>query len=257
MTDSPLPPPPPREDTAPERAEPPEPRPHVLVIDDDERILSLIGRYLKEHDFLVSTAPDAATARVHLSLFRFDLLIVDIMMPGEDGLSLTRFVREGSDVPILMLTAMGQAEDRIQGFEAGADDYLPKPFHPRELLLRIASILRRTRDPARTGAEAGADDDPSVLRLGECRFDVEKGVLENDSGPVHLTTAELALLRVLAETPGAIVSREDLATRTGAEGGPRAIDVQVTRLRKKLEGDSRTPRYLRTVRGRGYQLVTD
>lgn len=228
--------------------------PHILVVDDDERILTLLTRFLKDQGFLVTSARSAAEARVHLSLISYNLLVVDVMMPGEDGVSLTRAIRADSPVPILMLTAMGHADDRVRGLESGADDYLPKPFDPRELVLRIRSILRRIGEASEQTPTPLPD---TSVSLGACVFDLDRNLLHRGTDPVHLTTAELSLLRVLAEQRGQIISREDLASQTGAEGGPRTIDVQVTRLRKKIEGDSRTPRYLRTVRGKGYQLVPD
>jgi len=217
-------------------------RPHILVVDDDTRLRQLLRKYLTDNGYAVSTAADAADARRHLDGMAFDLIVLDIMMPGESGLDLTRSLR---GVPILLLTAMGEAADRIQGLEAGADDYLSKPFEPRELLLRIASILRRVpRDePA-----------PRVIVLGRFVFDAERGELRQGNQAVHLTSAEGTLLSVLAKEAGAALSREELASRTGNVGNPRTVDVQVTRLRKKIEDDPRLPRYLQTVRGRGYML---
>ncbi|CCG08715.1 response regulator [Pararhodospirillum photometricum] len=228
------------------------PSPHVLVVDDDPRLASLLGRFLSGNGFVVSTAADAEAARQHLGLMCFDLLIIDVMMPGEDGLSLTRAVRTTSSVPILMLTARGQTDDRVLGLESGADDYLAKPFDPRELLLRVRGLLRRMRETPEPPASAAPT---GGLPLGAYVFDLERQELRRGEAPVHLTTGELALLRVLAERRGEALSREDLAALTGAEGNPRAIDVQVTRLRKKIDDDPRAPRYLRTVRGKGYQLT--
>ncbi len=228
--------------------------PHILVVDDDTRLRGLLQRFLTENGFMVSQAADAAEARQALVSLEFDLLIVDVMMPGEDGMSLTRGLRETKDVPILMLTAMGEADDRITGLETGADDYLTKPFEPRELLLRINAILRRARRPD-AGAEAGSGVE--VLNLGACVYDMRRDELICNAEPVRLTPAEAALLRELARRPGEILSREDLAAATGAARNLRTVDVQVTRLRKKIESDLRLPRYLQTVRGKGYMLMPD
>ncbi|MBB4266967.1 response regulator [Roseospira visakhapatnamensis] len=235
-----------------------ESRPHILVVDDDERLRALLTRYLTDNGCLVSAAADAAEARAHLAALTFDLLVVDVMMPEEDGLSLTRTLRQSSGVPILMLTAMGDPEARIRGLEAGADDYLPKPFEPRELLLRITGILRRVgeRSPADAPQPAGANA-PTALCFGPLRLDLTREELSRDDEPLRLTTAERQLLMVLARQAGETVSREDLADRTGTAATPRAVDVHVTRLRRKLEPDPRRPRYLQTVRGRGYLLRPD
>ncbi|WP_299438871.1 response regulator transcription factor [uncultured Rhodospira sp.] len=229
--------------------------PHVLVVDDDERLRALLTRYLSDNGFVVTAADGPAEARAHLTALAFDILVVDVMMPGEDGLSLTRSLRETSSVPILMLTAMGDPDARIRGLEAGADDYLPKPFEPRELVLRINSILRRLAEqPAVTTTVA---EPPPLLRFGPMVLDLRRQSLSRDGEPVHLTTTELQLLMVLAERPGEVISRDDLADLTGTGANPRGVDVQVTRLRRKLEQDPRVPRYLHTVRGRGYLLRPD
>ncbi|MBI2239188.1 MAG: response regulator [Magnetospirillum gryphiswaldense] len=224
-------------------------KPHILVVDDDDRLRQLLRKYLSDNGYLVSTAASAAEARTKLSLVEADMLVLDVMMPGEDGLSLTRDLRRTRGVPILLLTAMGEPEDRISGLETGADDYLTKPFEPRELLLRIASILRRTPKP-----EAAAS---KVLSLGAFVWDITRAELRQGDEMVHLTTAEKDLLGILAEQVNQSVSRDDLAARTGNAANPRAVDVQVTRLRKKLEDDPRLPRYLQTVRGQGYMLRPD
>lgn len=226
-------------------------RAHILVVDDDTRLRVLLGKYLADNGYVVDTAASAAEARARLESLAFDLIVLDVMMPGEDGLSLTRALRKESRVPILLLTAMGEVDDRIKGFESGADDYLSKPFEPRELLLRITSILRRVpRDepPAQTSA---------VLTLGAFAWDALRGELTAGGQPVYLTTAERQLLAILAGEAGNTVSREDLAERLGNGANPRSIDVQVTRLRKKFEDDPRMPRYLQTVRGQGYLLRPD
>ncbi|MGE5518209.1 MAG: response regulator [Bacteroidota bacterium] len=223
--------------------------PHILVVDDDTRLRTLLRKYLSDNGYLVSVAADAAEARAKMAALAVDMLVLDVMMPGEDGISLTRALRQTNPVPILLLTAMSEVDDRITGLEAGADDYLSKPFEPRELLLRVASILRRAPKPE---AEA-----PPVLGLGPFCWDPARQELRRGDDVVHLTTAERELLGVLGEMPGQAVSRDDLATRTGNAANTRAVDVQVTRLRKKLEDDPRMPRYLQTVRGMGYMLRPD
>ncbi len=220
--------------------------PHILVVDDDVRLRELLRKYLSENGFFVVTASDAADARGKLENLAFDLIVLDLMMPGETGLDFTKSFRATSNVPILMLTAMGGPGDRIEGLEKGADDYLAKPFEPRELVLRIHSILRRL--PRRP-------EIPPEVRLGRVTFDLARDELRRDGVPVHLTEVEAALLRKLAEKPGSILSREELSLNTGA--GRRAVDVQVTRLRRKIEQDPKLPRYLQTVRGKGYVLWPD
>lgn len=224
-------------------------QPHLLIVDDDSRLRDVLGRYLRENGFRVSSAADAAEARAMLALMQFDLIVLDVMMPGETGVSFTRDIRLHMRVPILLLTAMGEAEDRIEGLEAGADDYLVKPFEPLELLLRIRTILRRA-------GEGGSDGSPGRwIRFGACRFDLETSRLMRDETHVPLTGAETMLLRTFAENPRMTLSRQDLVRRGAVNGEARAVDVQITRLRRKIEDDSRYPRYLQTVRGRGYVLV--
>jgi len=235
--------------------------PHLLIVDDDDRIRDLLKKYLLRQGFLVTSARDAAQARRLLAGLAFDLLVLDVMMPGEDGVALTQGLRAGTGagarVPVILLTARGEPRDRIAGFEAGADDYLPKPFEPRELVLRINAILRRTpRDePARAT--------PAVLHLGRLRYEPETGELRDGPNPVRLTQTESALMRILATRPGQVVSRETLVDLMGRDRGlaglstqERAIDVQITRLRRKLEPDPRRPRFLQTVRGEGYLLTS-
>jgi len=223
--------------------------PHLLVVDDDTRLRALLARYLGEQDYLVTTAASAAEARARLRSLAFDLLVLDVMMPGESGVELARSLREAqSTLPILMLTARAEAEQRIAGLEAGADDYLAKPFEPRELLLRIAAILRRAQRPP---------EGPQPIRLGRWRFDPDRAELSAGSESVRLTDVEASLLRVLAQTPGAIVSRDDLADRSRVPINARSIDVQVNRLRRKIEPDPKLPRYIQTVRGSGYVLRPD
>lgn len=220
---------------------------HILVVDDDPRLRELLRRYLSERGYRVSVAADAADARARLKGLQFDLIVLDVMMPGESGVAFTRSFRQESDAPILLLTAMGEAEDRIAGLEAGADDYLAKPFEPRELVLRIEAILRRGR---RASAPGGR------IQLGECAFDSERGELKRGEELVRLTASETALLRIFARRPGVTISREELSREAG-DPGSRAVDVQVTRLRRKIEPDPRAPRYLQTVWGQGYVLWPD
>jgi two-component system phosphate regulon response regulator OmpR len=231
---------------------------HLLVVDDDDRIRGLLKEYLSRAGFRVTGAPDAAGARRMLNLLDFDLIILDVMMPGEDGLSLTRSIRAEAGpkarTPILMLTARGLADERIEGLTSGVDDYLPKPFDPQELLLRIEAILRRTGGRQARTAER--------LSLGRCAFDLGRGELLRDDAPVRLTEAEANLLRRLAQTPNTPIDRLDLAQATGPipeviDGAGRAVDIHVTRLRRKIEADPKNPRYLQTVRGVGYMLAPD
>ena len=223
---------------------------HILVVDDDNRIRGLLKEFLARAGFRVTAAPDAATARRLMSTLDFDLLVLDVMMPGEDGFSLTHWVRGAGPsrtTPVLMLTARDAPGDRIEGLRLGADDYLAKPFEPQELLLRIEAILRRTglRAPSR-----------QPLALGRCSFDPDRGELFSGGEPIRLTEAEARLLRRLAANAHAAVDRLDLARETADPSG-RAVDVQVTRLRRKIEPDPKAPRYLQTVRGVGYMLAPD
>lgn len=222
--------------------------PHILVIDDDTRLRALLQRYLQENGFAVSAAKDAENARMFLHQYQFNLLIVDVMMPGESGIEFLQKLRRDSNVPAIILTAMGDTPDRIAGLEAGADDYLPKPFEPKELVLRINNILRRV--PAENTVSHS-------LSLGDYVFDLDKKELMTEAGEiVHITPVEQAILCVLGAKSGQIFTREHLAELLGVNQSPRSIDVQITRLRKKIETDSKNPRYLQTVRGKGYMLLT-
>ena len=223
---------------------------HILVVDDDTRLRSLLQRFLRESDFFVSVAKDADDARERLKDYQFDLLIVDIMMPHETGLEFLKKLRQESMVPVILLTAMGETADRIAGLEIGADDYLPKPFEPKELVLRIKNILKRTPKDSKAKKQ--------VLDLGLCTYDLDKKeLLTKQNQIVHITPVEQLLLSVLGEKSGQVFSREKLAEILGAGQSPRSIDVQITRLRKKIEQDSKNPRYLQTVRGKGYMLLSD
>lgn len=222
--------------------------PHVLVVDDDARIRELVSRFLTENGFIAMTADNAAAARSLLKSFEFDAMVVDVMMPGETGLQLTQDLKKKYPTPVLLLTALGEAQDRIAGLETGADDYLPKPFEPRELVLRLQSILRRA--PAKR-------DDAKPFRIGRWVYDPALEELVGEGGSVKLTAAEGSLIRALASRPREVISREELARKCGLDAGERTIDVQVTRLRKKIEDSSKMPRILLTVRGRGYMLRID
>jgi two-component system phosphate regulon response regulator OmpR len=223
---------------------------HILVVDDDARLRALLQRFLTEQGFRVSTAENAAAARAALSDMAFDLLVLDVMMPGETGLELTAALRaEGQEVPILMLTARGAPDDRIAGLEQGVDDYLAKPFDPRELALRIRTILRRAA-PA-----PAAPHSLAPMQIGNRWFDIERAELRGPDGIIRLTGGEAALLQALARRAGDILSREDIGEALGTpDAGERAIDVQVTRLRRKVEPDPREPRFIQTIRHRGYVL---
>jgi two-component system phosphate regulon response regulator OmpR len=218
---------------------------HILVVDDDNRLRRLLQRYLTEHGYHVTTAGDANEAKASLKNFAFDLMVLDVMLPGQNGISLTSELRRAADLPILLLTALGETDDRVNGLAAGADDYLVKPFDPRELLLRIATILRRAAPPVPT---------PGPLRFGRFTFDPQAAILWLGEERVHLTDAELSLLQVLTEQPGMPVSRRELGERSRVTGSDRAIDTQIARLRRKLEPDPRRPRHLLTKRGEGYVL---
>ncbi|QQA43021.1 response regulator [Pelagovum pacificum] len=227
---------------------------HILIVDDDERIRGLLQKFLARNGFLVSSARDAAHARRLLAGLEFDLIVLDVMMPGEDGVSLCRDLRTRIVTPILLLTAKGETGDRIAGLEAGADDYLGKPFEPKELLLRINAILRRV--PAAEPAVVL----PKVLQLGPCRYDIERGEMWRGEDLVRLTATENQLMRIFSGRPGEPLSRTTLVEELGRSGGQaqeRAVDVQITRLRRKLENDPKQPRYLQTVRGAGYMLAPD
>ena len=226
--------------------------PHVLVVDDDERLRALLLRYLTEQGFVAAVARDAAEATQILASLAFDLLIVDVTMPGQSGLAFTAELRRTSKIPVLLLTARGGPDDRILGLEAGADDYLPKPFEPRELVLRAQAILRRAPKP-----EAG--DHNRRLAFGAFRYDVARRALTRLAGDaeeaIRLTEAEGSLLALLAAEVGRTVTREALVATGLVEGSERAVDVLITRLRRKLDDDPRAPAWLHTVRGEGYRLV--
>ena len=229
-------------------------RSHILIVDDDERIRGLLQQFLIKSGFLVTSARDTEHARRILSGLEFDLIILDVMMPGEDGISLCRDLRQRISTPILLLTARAETSDRIAGLEAGADDYLGKPFEPKELLLRIAAILRRS--PASEPAIVR----PKVIHFGAVRYDVERGEMWRGEALVRLTSTESQLMKIFTANLSEPVSRAHLVSELGNSGSQtqeRAVDVQITRLRRKIEDDPRQPRYLQTVRGAGYMLAPD
>ncbi|MGE0108300.1 MAG: response regulator [Bdellovibrionales bacterium] len=232
---------------------PPARKPHILVVDDDDRLRKLLGLFLREQNFIVSTAENANDARGKLAALSYDILVLDVMMPGETGIELARDLRQKSGplqrMPILLLTARSEVNERIEGLESGADDYLTKPFEPRELLLRLHAILRRVRKETQ--------DEIPPLKLGRWLYNVERGELISGDEVQRLTDMEDGLMRVLAAQPGEIVSREYLVEQSKDEVNDRTIDVQVTRLRRKIEEDPRNPRYLITVRGQGYRLMPE
>lgn len=229
-----------------------QPEAHLLVVDDDERIRGLLQKFLIRNGFLVSVARDGAQARRLLAGLEFDMIIMDVMMPGDDGITLTRELRQRLQTPILLLTAKGETQNRIEGLEAGADDYLAKPFEPKELLLRINAILRRV-------PQARPDAPPKVLHMGAVRYDMDRGEMWRGADLVRLTATEAALMRIFSAQPGNPISREKLVSDLGRDDAAqeRAVDVQITRLRRKIEDDPKQPRYLQTVRGEGYMLHAD
>ena len=219
---------------------------HLLVVDDDDRIRDLLKRYLAQSGFRVSCASDAKNARAKMEGLTFDMIILDVMMPGEDGVELTRSLRQHNDIPVILLTAKGEVPDRIEGLKAGADDYLSKPFEPEELVLRIEAIFKR----------AGTAEVNSNIKFGPYEFDVERQTLIKNGEKVRLTTGEEALLTLLARRVGGTVSRYALSEKIAAKS-ERAVDVQMTRLRRKIEDNPAEPDYLITVRGQGYRLLGD
>ncbi|MBF9045764.1 response regulator [Rhodobacterales bacterium LSUCC0031] len=230
---------------------------HLLIVDDDERIRGLLQKFLMRNGYMATVARDAAQARRLLKGLAFDLIVLDVMMPGEDGLDLCSAIRATQDTPILLLTARGETGDRISGLEAGADDYLVKPFEPKELLLRINAILRRMPKPVEDS------ELPQILHMGPIRYDLERGEMWHGTTQVRLTATEAALMRIFTSEPNRPISRTQLVTllnrdKSGADHvQERAVDVQITRLRRKIEVTSKEPRYLQTVRGAGYMLAPD
>ncbi len=228
---------------------------HILIVDDDERIRTLLQKFLSRHGYWATGARDAAHARRLLEGLEFDLIVLDVMMPGEDGITLTTSLREaGLTTPILLLTAKAEAHERIIGLESGADDYLTKPFEPKELVLRINSILRRVP------VDVPDNEPPKTLQMGDARYDLTRGELWRGNDIVRLTATESTLMRIFSAVPHTPVSRAKLVDELGRGDGKaqeRAVDVQITRLRRKIESDPKNPRYLQTVRGAGYMLAPD
>ncbi len=218
--------------------------PHLLVIDDDARLRRLLQQFLREQGYCVSTAEDAPSARTFLSYFIVDLMVVDVMMPGETGLEFMQWLRgQHHDTPAIILSAMGEPEDRITGLEHGVDDYLPKPFEPRELKLRIDAILQRHR---------GKDRSDRAIHFGDFTYMPASGQLMHEGHIVYLTTGEQSLLHILTDRRGTAISRDQLSRLLGGSDNERSIDVQITRLRRKIEDNPRQPRFIQTVRGEGY-----
>lgn len=226
-------------------------KPHILAVDDDDRIRRLLAQYLAKYGYLVITAGDAAQARLILKDYSFDLVILDIMMPGESGISLAQYLRVSHDIPVLLLTAMTETQDRIAGLEAGADDYLPKPFEPKELLLRIQAILRRTQK----APQVMENGQTGELQLDRRIYDMARqAILTEDGTAITLTEGEQTLLSALSRKPNVPIRREMLAAQLNLEANDRAVDVQITRLRKKIEPDPANPSIILTLRGKGYML---
>ena len=228
---------------------------HILIVDDDTRICDLLEKFLDKNGYLVSAVHSAEQARQILAGLEFDLIILDVMMPRESGIELTSHLREKNKTPIILLTAKGDAEDRILGLEAGADDYLPKPFEPMELLLRIKAILRRTGENL-----IYKDNIKQILSFGEISFDTERNELWDHQNLVYLTSSESKIMQIFSKSIGVPITRFDLIKALRTDGKPmndRAIDVQITRLRRKIERNPKEPRYLQTLRGIGYMLTAD
>ena len=228
---------------------------HILIVDDDTRICDLLEKFLSKNGYLVSAVHSAEQARQILASLEFDLIILDVMMPRESGIELTSHLREKNKTPIILLTAKGDAEDRILGLEAGADDYLPKPFEPMELLLRIKAVLRRTGENL-----IYKDNINQIISFGELSFDTERNELWDHQNLIYLTSSESKIMQIFSKSIGVPITRFDLIKALRTNGKPmndRAIDVQITRLRRKIERNPKEPRYLQTLRGIGYMLTAD
>jgi len=220
---------------------------HILIVDDDDKIRDLLKQYLKNNNFFVSTAINASDAEEKLKIVKFDLAIIDIMMPGKDGLQLTKEIREKIDLPIILLTAKGEADDRVRGLELGAEDYLPKPFEPKELLLRIKNVIKRIKKDKHII--------PSI-KIGKANINIKKMEIQKDKKIIKINASEKILLENMISSAGKIFSREEISKITNLTQ-ERSIDVLVTRLRQKIEPDPKNPKYLQTVRGTGYVLWLD
>ena len=226
---------------------------HILIIDDDERILSLLKTFLNQNGFITSSAKNSQEARSLLDYFEFDILIIDIMMPGETGLELLESLRKNKDIPVILLSAKGEASDKISGLELGADDYLSKPFEPKELLLRIKNLLSRNN-------AIDVNKYEKKVKIGTKIFDLERMELQENNNVIALTTVETKLLEIFCSNPKTIIERDRIISELGYKGdsnkqNERNVDVQVTRLRKKIEADTKNPRFLKTIRGKGYRLL--
>jgi two-component system phosphate regulon response regulator OmpR len=221
--------------------------PHILAVDDDDRIRRLLAQYLNKNGYIIVTAENASEARLILKDYTFDLCVLDIMMPGETGLDLGKYIKSAYDIPILFLTAMGESQDRINGLEIGADDYLPKPFEPRELLLRINSIIKRTNSFRKANIL-------NKIVLDDLIIDQGGDIVSKNNQDIYLTDSERSLLKVLIQKPNIPIRREMLAARLGEDVNDRAIDVQITRLRKKIEDNPAQPQFIQTIRGKGYMI---
>jgi two-component system phosphate regulon response regulator OmpR len=226
--------------------------PQILVVDDDTRLRNLLSKYLSENNFEVVSAKDSMEARQILQTRNFDILVVDVMMPNENGIELTQFIRQTSKVPILILTAKGDLEDRISGLEAGADDYMPKPFEPKELLLRINNILKRVNQnyPITTSFS-----EENICKFGDFVFNFTDSRLKKNGEFIHITESEAKILSILCQNLGKIISREKLSELCG-DIDTRSVDVQITRLRRKIETNPKQPNFLQTARNQGYVLYS-
>lgn len=220
---------------------------HILIVDDDDKIRDLLKQYLKNNNFFVSTAINASDAEEKLKIVKFDLAIIDIMMPGKDGLQLTKEIREKIDLPIILLTAKSEAEDRVRGLELGAEDYLPKPFEPKELLLRIKNVIKRIKKDKHI---------ITAIKIGKANINIKKMEIQKDKKIIKINASEKILLENMISSAGKIFSREEISKITNLTQ-ERSIDVLVTRLRQKIEPDPKNPKYLQTVRGTGYVLWLD
>ncbi|CAO6127914.1 OmpR Response regulators consisting of a CheY-like receiver domain and a winged-helix DNA-binding domain [Candidatus Pelagibacterales bacterium] len=220
---------------------------HILIVDDDDKIRDLLKQYLKNNNFFVSTAINASDAEEKLKIVKFDLAIIDIMMPGKDGLQLTKEIRDKIDLPIILLTAKGEAEDRVRGLELGAEDYLPKPFEPKELLLRIKNVIKRIKKDNHI---------ITAIKIGKANVNIKKMEIYKDKKIIKINASEKILLENMISSAGKIFSREEISKITNLTQ-ERSIDVLVTRLRQKIEPDPKNPKYLQTVRGTGYVLWLD
>jgi two-component system phosphate regulon response regulator OmpR len=216
---------------------------HILVVDDDDRIRELVKQYLEENNFLVTTAKDAIEAKKKIEIIKFDILVLDIMMPGESGLSLTKNLKKNNSTPIILLTAKGEIQDRIEGLELGADDYLGKPFEPKELLLRIKNILSKTR----------MFEIPEEVYVGNTLVNLKKSNIKRNNETIKINPQEKKILEKMLESPGRIFSREEIG-KIIKISKERTIDVMITRLRQKIESQPKNPKYLQTIRGSGYVL---